>query len=125
MNQATIALLVGLLSGAAACARDQAPEQRGESAPSRSRIFHLEELRWPQIDALDRQQTLFILPVGMIEEHGPHLPVGTDTLGLNYLWRSCARSQARPDGKATSQILLLRSCEGIGRARSSGRERMD
>lgn len=64
MNQATIALLVGLLSGAAACARDQAPEQRGESAPSRSKIFHLEELRWPQIDALDRQQTLFILPVG-------------------------------------------------------------
>ena len=84
MNQATIALLVGLLSGAAACARDQAPEQRGGSAPSQSKIFHLEELRWPQIDAFDRQQTLFILPVGMIEEHGPHLPVGTDTLGLNY-----------------------------------------
>ncbi|MGH9176724.1 MAG: creatininase family protein [Vicinamibacterales bacterium] len=35
-------------------------------------MYKLEELTWPQIDALDRQRTLFILPVGMIEEHGPH-----------------------------------------------------
>jgi creatinine amidohydrolase len=27
---------------------------------------------------------LFILPVGMVEEHGPHLPVGADTIGLTH-----------------------------------------
>jgi creatinine amidohydrolase len=27
---------------------------------------------------------LFILPVGMLEVHGPHLPIGNDTLGLLY-----------------------------------------
>jgi creatinine amidohydrolase len=46
--------------------------------------YKLEELTWPQINAFDRQRTLFILPVGMIEQHGPHLPVGADTIGVRY-----------------------------------------
>ena len=37
-----------------------------------------------EIDALDRARTLFILPVGMIEQHGPHLPAGADTLAVVY-----------------------------------------
>jgi hypothetical protein len=32
-----------------------------------SRILKLEELRFPQIDALDRERTMFILPIGMLE----------------------------------------------------------
>ena len=49
-----------------------------------SRVHRLEELAWPQIDALDRERTMFILPIGMLEEHGPHLPVGSDTFGVEY-----------------------------------------
>ena len=49
-----------------------------------TRVQKLEELRWPQIEALDRERTMFILPVGMIEEHGPHLPVGADTFGVMF-----------------------------------------
>ncbi|AMY07411.1 Creatinine amidohydrolase [Luteitalea pratensis] len=52
--------------------------------PRDSRIRKLEELAWPQIDALDRERTMFILPIGMLEEHGPHLPVGSDTFGVEY-----------------------------------------
>ena len=36
------------------------------------------ELRWPEIDALDRDRTVLLLPTGAIEQHGPHLPVDTD-----------------------------------------------
>ncbi|MDM7934404.1 MAG: creatininase family protein, partial [Methanothrix sp.] len=40
----------------------------------------LEEMSWPQIEeGLGRTRTV-ILPVGATEEHGPHLPVFTDTL---------------------------------------------
>ncbi len=52
--------------------------------PRDSRVHKLEELAWPQIDALDRERTMFILPIGMIEEHGPHLPVASDTFGVEY-----------------------------------------
>lgn len=50
----------------------------------RARVYRLEELRWPQIDSLDRERTMFILPTGMIEQHGPHLPVGSDTYGVLF-----------------------------------------
>jgi creatinine amidohydrolase len=48
------------------------------------RILELDELTWTQVDALDRQRTLFILPLGMLEEHGPHLPIGADTIGIMF-----------------------------------------
>jgi creatinine amidohydrolase len=91
-------LLVWILNGAAA-SHDQGGAQRAGSGPSGPRIYKLEELTWPRIDALDRQRTLFILPVGMIEEHGPHLPVGADTLGVTYEANAASRrvSRALPD----------------------------
>jgi creatinine amidohydrolase len=82
MKQALI-ILVCVITGSAEAGPGQAATQREPSDP-KSRIYKLEELRWPQIDALDRAQTLFILPVGMIEQHGPHLPVGADTIGVTY-----------------------------------------
>ena len=45
-----------------------------------SKIIKLEELSWKQIDALGREKTIFFLPISPLEEHGPHLPVGTDFL---------------------------------------------
>jgi creatinine amidohydrolase len=39
-----------------------------------------EELSAPQIDALDRERTVVVLPVGSVEQHGRHMPLGTDTL---------------------------------------------
>ena len=45
-----------------------------------SQIVQLEELSWKKIDAFDRDKTIFFLPISPMEEHGPHLPVGTDFL---------------------------------------------
>jgi creatinine amidohydrolase len=36
-------------------------------------------LTWKQVDALSRE-TLLVLPTAAIEQHGPHLPLATDTL---------------------------------------------
>jgi len=83
MKQALVMLIVGVIIGSAEAAPGQAATHRDRSAPG-SRIYKLEELTWPQIDAFDRQRTLFVLPVGMIEQHGPHLPVGADTIGVMY-----------------------------------------
>ena len=95
MKRTTLVLMVWLINGPAAWAQDQRPTQRNQSAPSRPNIHKLEELTWPQVDALDRERTLFILPVGMIEEHGPHLPVGADTLGVIYEADGASRRVSR------------------------------
>jgi len=49
-----------------------------------SNVHHLEELTAPQLDSFNRDKTLFILPVGTLEEHGPHLPIGMDTFSVNF-----------------------------------------
>ena len=49
---------------------------------SDSKIIKLEELSWKKIDELDRDKTIFFLPISPLEEHGPHLPVGTDLLTI-------------------------------------------
>jgi len=44
------------------------------------KIIKFATLNWKQIDELDRDKTIFFLPISPMEEHGPHLPVGTDLL---------------------------------------------
>ena len=82
MKHTLIVLIVWAIAESVA-AEHQRPEQN-RTAAGGSRVHKLDELTWPQIDALDRSRTLFILPVGMIEQHGPHLPVGADTIGVTY-----------------------------------------
>ena len=40
----------------------------------------LARLTWTDVAALDKDPGLVILPIGAIEQHGPHLPLITDTL---------------------------------------------
>jgi creatinine amidohydrolase len=37
-------------------------------------------LTWKQVEGLDKEKTLLVLPTAAIEQHGPHLPLATDTL---------------------------------------------
>ena len=46
------------------------------------KIIKFEELNWKQIEGLNKDKTIFFLPISPLEEHGPHLPVGTDLLTI-------------------------------------------
>jgi len=43
------------------------------------------KLTWSDIENIDKEKALCILPVASIEQHGPHLPVATDFLVLNSI----------------------------------------
>ncbi len=53
-------------------------------------MLKLEELSWPQLGALDRAHTVIFVPVSPIEEHGPHLPLGTDMYTCRALMEALA-----------------------------------
>jgi creatinine amidohydrolase len=36
------------------------------------------EMTWPEVNEAVRQRRVVLLPVGAIEQHGPHLPVDVD-----------------------------------------------
>lgn len=44
-------------------------------------IYHLETMTWNELNELNREKTVFFLPVSPIEQHGTHLPLGTDFFG--------------------------------------------
>ncbi|UVC17565.1 creatininase family protein [Mesorhizobium onobrychidis] len=39
-----------------------------------------EELSSPDVASLDRERTVVMLPLGSVEQHGNHMPLGTDTM---------------------------------------------
>lgn len=45
------------------------------------------EMTWQEIDKMAKEDALVILPLGVIEEHGYHLPLGTDIyLAVSQAW---------------------------------------
>jgi creatinine amidohydrolase len=53
-------------------------------------IHELAELAWEEVRDLDRARAVAVLPVGAIEAHGPHLPLGTDVIIAHAMARAGA-----------------------------------
>lgn len=56
-------------------------------------IAKLEEMTWIEVDRLDKNNAIALVPISPIEEHGPHLPLGTDLFGARDI-ASLAAQQA-------------------------------
>ena len=64
-------------------------------------VRSLSELSWTDVQALDRARVVAILPLGAVEAHGPHLPLGTDVI--------IAEAMAR----AGAELLALRGIQPL------------
>ena len=68
----------------------------GHPAPAQTPKLsvHWEELTGPDfIEAIHRAQGTCVLPFGILEKHGPHLPLGTDLLDVRYASLHAAEQQ--------------------------------
>jgi len=55
---------------------------------------HWEELTGPDFIAAIRQaQGVCVLPFGIIEKHGPHLPLGTDLINVRFVTEKAAQQE--------------------------------
>ncbi len=67
-----------------------APDAAGATAPlttgrpSGARPWMLGELTWPDAQKRFREVDIALLPVGSIEQHGPHLPLDVDSFDAEY-----------------------------------------
>ncbi len=66
----------------------------GDREPKRT--FLLGEMRWPEVADYMKRVDIALLPVGSIEQHGPHLPLDTDAHDADYLARSVAQQCRDP-----------------------------
>jgi creatinine amidohydrolase len=66
-------------------------------------VWELSSLSWERVAALDRGRAVAVLPVGAMEAHGPHLPLGTD----DVIAAAMARAGAERLAAAGRDVLLL------------------
>jgi len=64
-------------------------------APAQSKLsVHWEELTAADFrDAITRAQGTCLLPIGIMEKHGPHLPLGNDLLNVRYVALNAAQQE--------------------------------
>ena len=68
-----------------------------DCGPPNMRLMHC---TWPEVAALDRVDTVLLLPLGAVEAHGPHLPLGTDVVIADAMCEAAARELQAVDRTA-------------------------
>ena len=79
-------------------ARLKLPYAFGKRAPGTSepRTYLWAEMSWPAAADRLKETDVALLPVGAIEQHGPHLPLDVDTFDAEYLCRAVAARCSDP-----------------------------
>ena len=57
-------------------------------------------MNWKEIKAAGAKKLPVLFPLGVIEEHGPHLPLGSDILWSNYICREVKKTLEQRGKKA-------------------------
>jgi creatinine amidohydrolase len=84
---------MGLLFFGAAMNAGRPALAQASSAQTKLSV-HWEELTGPDfVDAIKRAQGTCMLPFGILEKHGPHMPIGTDLLDVRYAALHAAEQQ--------------------------------
>ena len=53
-------------------------------------VYRFADMTWEEVRDADRATAVAILPVGAVEAHGPHLPLGTDVVIAEAMANACA-----------------------------------
>ena len=73
---------------------DKKNTQRKDNSVSGGYLWS--ELTWPEAERRLKKVDIALLPVGAIEQHGPHLPLDTDAFDANYLAQRVAQACSEP-----------------------------
>jgi creatinine amidohydrolase/Fe(II)-dependent formamide hydrolase-like protein len=70
--------------------------ERNKKTDIERSTFFWGHLTWPEVEKYLKKVDLAILPVGAIEQHGPHLPLDTDSFDAEYLAKQVAAACSEP-----------------------------
>jgi creatinine amidohydrolase/Fe(II)-dependent formamide hydrolase-like protein len=74
--------------------KGKSPSSKTENAQNSH--YLLAEMTWPDAQAQLKEVDVALLPVGSIEQHGPHLPLDTDAFDASYLAHRVAETCRPP-----------------------------
>lgn len=65
-----------------------------------NRSFEIDKLSWVDIQGYAQAHTNIVMPMGSIEQHGPHLPLGTDSIIVEEIAKAAC-------GRAAEKVSVL------------------
>ncbi len=75
-------------------------------------LYHLTELKYPEVEKLCKKGAIAVLPVAAHEQHGAHLPIGTDSIILEGVMAAFADEMRKgPDVVVLPPVLVGKSNE--------------
>lgn len=91
-------LLVSLVSASYVFASSKGPELTAKGYS----IFDgtMADMTYLEIEKAAREKAIVLFPVGVIEEHGPHMPLGVDTYGA-YVQTKAVKEELEKKGIKT------------------------
>jgi creatinine amidohydrolase/Fe(II)-dependent formamide hydrolase-like protein/7-cyano-7-deazaguanine synthase in queuosine biosynthesis len=75
---------------------DRMPKASSKATGTSRESYLWAELTWPEAEKRFKEVDIALLPVGSIEQHGPHLPLDTDAFDAEYLARRVAQACSQP-----------------------------
>jgi creatinine amidohydrolase/Fe(II)-dependent formamide hydrolase-like protein len=75
---------------------DRMPKASPKTTGTSRESYLWAELTWPEAEKRFKEVDIALLPVGSIEQHGPHLPLDTDAFDADYLARRVAEACSNP-----------------------------
>lgn len=79
-------------------------------------VHRFADMTWEEVRDLDRARAVVVLPVGAMEAHGPHLPLGTDVVIAEAMAREAARELATEGWTVLILPALWSTAAGFARA---------
>jgi len=91
----TLLLAVNVLCATMVAAQNPPAPAAPPAAPAQAKLsVHWEELTAADFkDAITRAQGTCLLPFGIMEKHGPHLPLGNDLINVRYVAINAAQQE--------------------------------
>ena len=77
---------------------------------------------WPELGQAAKRQPVVVLPIGSVEDHGPHLPLDVDNF---LIWSICEAAAQQAEGARRPTATLGSAQAELERAREldrSGKE---
>jgi creatinine amidohydrolase len=92
--------------------RTEEPVRPGQTAPTAERSslpsYALDDLTWTEVQEILAEAPRMILPIGALDQHGPHLPLGTHS----FIAGSVARDVSQTTGTLRAPLLPYGVNEG-------------
>ncbi len=107
MNRYILLLIAGLFAGRIVCGAEVSIQSNSTESPFTAEysVFAntMADMTWPEIERAVKNNAVVLLPLGVIEEHGPHIACGAD---VYQAYHQCRLIKSELEQNGTPAVIV-------------------